>query len=84
MFVYFTVYGQSLEKDIKGDTSGNFEDLLVELSKVSVKSSYRLTNDSGLEEIFRNSCTAELPFLAPTKVKISFRESQNVYSVDNC
>ena len=40
MFVYFyAVYGQSLEKDIKGDTSGNFEDLLVELSKVSVKSS---------------------------------------------
>ena len=46
------MYGQSLEKDIKGDTSGNFEDLLVELSKVSVKSSYRLTNDSGSEEIF--------------------------------
>ena len=47
------MYGQSLEKDIKGDTSGNFEDLLVELSKVSVKSSYRLTNGSGSEEIFR-------------------------------
>ena len=47
------MYGQSLEKDIKGDTSGNFEDLLVELSKVSVNSSYRLTNDSGSEEIFR-------------------------------
>ena len=51
--LFYTVYGQSLEKDIKGDTSGNFEDLLVELSKVSVKSSYRLTNDSGSEEIFR-------------------------------
>ena len=51
--LFYAVYGQSLEKDIKGDTSGNFEDLLVELSKVSVKSSYRLTNDSGSEEIFR-------------------------------
>ena len=51
--LFYTVYGQSLEKDIKGDTSGNFEDLLVELSKVSVNSSYRLTNDSGSEEIFR-------------------------------
>lgn len=30
---YTAMYGQSLEKDIKGDTSGNFEDLLVELSK---------------------------------------------------
>lgn len=46
------MYGQSLEKDIKGDTSGNFEDLLVELSKVSVNSSYHLTNFSGLEDIF--------------------------------
>ena len=50
--LFYTVYGQSLEKDIKGDTSGNFEDLLVELSKVSVKSSYHLTNFSGLEDIF--------------------------------
>ena len=46
------MYGQSLEKDIKGDTSGNFEDLLVELSKVSVNSAYHLTNFSGLEDIF--------------------------------
>ena len=29
-------------------------------------------------------CTTELPFLAPTKVKISFSESQNMHSVDNC
>ncbi|XP_022810237.1 uncharacterized protein LOC111347232 [Stylophora pistillata] len=30
---YTAFYGRSLEKDIKGDTSGNFENLLVELSK---------------------------------------------------
>ena len=29
-------------------------------------------------------CTAELPFLAPTKVKISFRGSQNMHSVNHC
>jgi len=30
-----TVYGNSLEEDLKGDTSGDFETLLVTLSKVS-------------------------------------------------
>ena len=29
-------YGRSLEKDIKGDTSGDFECFLVELTKVNI------------------------------------------------
>ena len=36
-FTFHVEHGRSLDKDIKGDTSGDFEDLLVELTKVNIK-----------------------------------------------
>lgn len=56
----FVEYGRSLEKDIKGDTSGDFENLLVELTKVNVDSVKRISIDSIKCIIF----TKEVAFFA--------------------